>query len=169
MVGTINFYDREGERQHTVCLAATPQYGKATFLDRLEAEVSHVKAKYPRAHYAGIADGARGNWEFLRRAHRHSGRGLLACGGISGQGGGSALPGAAHDASDMDGRQLSHPETRDRGRGHDPEAVEIAVEGATVGERQRGCATSDHLLHRGDPEPGACRLRGPPSWGRRSR
>ena len=67
MVGAISFYDREGERQHTIYLAATPEYGKATFLDRLEAEVSHVKAKYPRAHYAGIADGAKGNWEFLRR------------------------------------------------------------------------------------------------------
>src|SRR3954452_17803780 len=67
MVGTISLYDREGERQHTIYLAATPEYGKATFLGRLEAEVSHVKAKYPRAHYAGIADGAKGNWEFLKR------------------------------------------------------------------------------------------------------
>ena len=37
MVGTIGFYDRDGERQHTIYLAATPEYGKATFLDRLEA------------------------------------------------------------------------------------------------------------------------------------
>jgi hypothetical protein len=67
MVGTISFYDREGQRQHTIYLAATPEYGKATFLARLEAEVSQVKAKYPQAHYAGIADGAKGNWEFLER------------------------------------------------------------------------------------------------------
>jgi hypothetical protein len=67
MVGTISFYDRAGERQHTIYLAATPEYGKATFLGRLEAEVSQVKAKYPEAHYAGIADGAKGNWEFLER------------------------------------------------------------------------------------------------------
>jgi hypothetical protein len=67
MVGTISFYDREGQRQHTIYLAATPEYGKKTFLARLEAEVSHVKAKYPHAHYAGIADGAKGNWEFLER------------------------------------------------------------------------------------------------------
>jgi len=67
MVGTISFYDREGQRQHTIYLAATPEYGKATFLGRLEAEVSHVKAMYPRARYAGIADGAKGNWEFLER------------------------------------------------------------------------------------------------------
>lgn len=67
MVGTISLYDREGQRQHTIYLAATPEYGKATFLRRLEAEVAHVKATYPHAHYAGIADGAKGNWEFLER------------------------------------------------------------------------------------------------------
>jgi len=67
MVGTISFYDREGERQHTIYLAATPEYGKATFLSRLEAEVAHVKSKYPHARYAGIADGAKGNWDFLKR------------------------------------------------------------------------------------------------------
>ena len=67
MVGTISFDDRAGERQHTLSLAATPEYGKVTFLGRLEAEVSQVKAKYPQAHYAGIADGATGNWEFLER------------------------------------------------------------------------------------------------------
>ena len=67
MVGTISFYDGEGERQHTIYLAATPEYGKATFLGRLEAEVAHVKATYPGAHCVGIADGAKGNWEFLER------------------------------------------------------------------------------------------------------
>jgi hypothetical protein len=65
MVGTIGFYNKAGERQHTIDMAATPEYGKATFLGRLESEVARVKAKYPAAHYVGIADGARGNWEFL--------------------------------------------------------------------------------------------------------
>jgi hypothetical protein len=65
MVGTIGFYDKAGERQHTIYMAATPEYGKATFLDRLDREVDRVKALYPRAHYVGIADGARGNWDFL--------------------------------------------------------------------------------------------------------
>jgi hypothetical protein len=67
MVGTLSFYDREGERQHTVYLAATPEYGKAKFLGRLEAEIGHAKAKCPEAHYVGIADGAKGNWDFLGR------------------------------------------------------------------------------------------------------
>src|SRR5512142_1537226 len=67
MVGTLSFYDREGERQHTVYLAATPEFGKAKFLGRLEAEIDRAKAKSPDARYVGIADGAKGNWEFLGR------------------------------------------------------------------------------------------------------
>src|SRR3954469_494266 len=67
MVGTLAFDDAEGERQHTVYLAATPEYGKAKFLGRLEAEIGRAKAKCPEAHYVGIADGAKGNWEFLGR------------------------------------------------------------------------------------------------------
>jgi hypothetical protein len=67
MVGTLAFYDAEGERQHTASLAATPEYGKAKFLGRLEAEIGRAKAKCPDAHSVGIADGAKGNWEFLGR------------------------------------------------------------------------------------------------------
>src|SRR4051812_36718991 len=67
MVGTIGFYDQAGERQHTIYRAATPEYGKATFLDRMEREIERVKAAYPQAHYIGIADGAGGNWSFLER------------------------------------------------------------------------------------------------------
>jgi hypothetical protein len=67
MVGTIGLYDSEGQRQQTIYLAATPEYGKATFLDRMEREVERVKAAYPHARYVGLADGAVGNWEFLGR------------------------------------------------------------------------------------------------------
>jgi len=67
MVGTIGFYDAEGDRQHTIYLAATPEYGKATFLDRMGREIERVKAAYPQARYVGLADGAKGNWDFLGR------------------------------------------------------------------------------------------------------
>jgi hypothetical protein len=67
MVGTIGFYDKAGERQHTTYMAATPEYGKATFLDRMEQEIERAKSLYPHAHYVGIADGAGGNWDFLGR------------------------------------------------------------------------------------------------------
>jgi hypothetical protein len=67
MVGTLAFYDGEGERLHTIYLAATPEYGKAKFLGHLEAEIGRAKERYPGAHYVGIADGAKGNWDFLGR------------------------------------------------------------------------------------------------------
>jgi hypothetical protein len=67
MVGTIALYDKAGERQHTIYMAATPEYGKATFLERMEREIGRVKAAYPQAHYVGIADGTQGNWDFLGR------------------------------------------------------------------------------------------------------
>jgi hypothetical protein len=67
MAGTIGFYDAEGERQQTIYLGATPEYGKATFLGRMEREIARVKAAYPGARYVGLADGAKGNWEFLSR------------------------------------------------------------------------------------------------------
>ena len=65
MVGTIGFYDKAGGRQHTIYMAATPEYGKATFLGRMEREIGRVKEAYPQAHYVGIADGTQGNWDFL--------------------------------------------------------------------------------------------------------
>jgi hypothetical protein len=65
MVGTIGFYDGQGQRQHTIYLAATPEYGKATFRSRLAAELERVKASHPGAEYVGLGDGAKDNWAFL--------------------------------------------------------------------------------------------------------
>ena len=67
MVGTISLYDALGERQHTIYIGATPEYGKASFLERLEREIGRTKARYPQATYIGIADGAASNWQFLNR------------------------------------------------------------------------------------------------------
>ena len=67
MVGTLALYDAHGERQHTIYLGATPQYGKADFIARLEREIAHVKALYPEATYVGIADGTKTNWTFLEQ------------------------------------------------------------------------------------------------------
>jgi hypothetical protein len=65
MVGTLSLYDRHGERLHTVYVGATPEYGQAAFMERMEREIAHVKQLYPKAVYVGIADGAQSNWEFL--------------------------------------------------------------------------------------------------------
>ena len=67
MVGTISLYDKAGERQHTIYMGATPEYGKASFLERLEREIERTKARYPEAIYIGIADGAASNWQFLKK------------------------------------------------------------------------------------------------------
>jgi hypothetical protein len=66
MVGTISLYDALGERQHTIYIGATPEYGKASFLERLEREIQRTKERYPKATYIGIADGAASNWQFLQ-------------------------------------------------------------------------------------------------------
>lgn len=67
MVGTISLYDKKGERMHSTYVAATPEYGKETFLSRVEKEISDVKKSYPDVRYVGIADGAKDNWPFLKQ------------------------------------------------------------------------------------------------------
>lgn len=67
MVGTISLYDAQGERQHTTYIGASPEYGKATFLERLEREIAHVRQRYPQAKYVGVADGANDNGSFLEQ------------------------------------------------------------------------------------------------------
>lgn len=67
MVGTISLYNENGDRQHTIYIGAAPEYGKASFMKRLEKEIAHVKKTYPKALYIGIADGAKTNWPFLKK------------------------------------------------------------------------------------------------------
>ena len=65
MVGTLGFYDKDGERLHTIYTAATPEYGKLTSFQRFDREVDRVKAAHPAALYVGLADGAKENWLYL--------------------------------------------------------------------------------------------------------
>ena len=65
MVGTVGYYDKEGERLHTIYVSAPPEYGKSKFLSRLSNEISRAKDLYPDALYIGIADGAKDNWGYL--------------------------------------------------------------------------------------------------------
>jgi hypothetical protein len=74
MVGTLSFYDHAGERQHSIYLAAAPEYGKSAFLQRLEREILRAKQHFPAALYLGIADGAASNWRFLEQ---HTDRQLI--------------------------------------------------------------------------------------------
>ena len=74
MVGNISLYDVTGKRQHTIYLGEAPEYGKGTFLYRLEKEIGTIKKQYPDVLYLGIADGAKNNWTFLEK---HTSRQLL--------------------------------------------------------------------------------------------
>ena len=74
MAGTLSFYDGEGERPHTIYLAAAPEYGKQEFLQRMEREILRAKQHFPVALYLGIADGAASNWRFLEQ---HTDRQLI--------------------------------------------------------------------------------------------
>ena len=65
MVGTISLYDAQGVRQHTTYVAASPEYGKSTFLNRMEREVESMSELFPKAYRQGLADGASENWDFL--------------------------------------------------------------------------------------------------------
>lgn len=67
MVGSLSLYDAKGDRQYTIYLGARPEYGKAEFKARLEREIKRIKELYPTAEYIGIADGAKNNWDFLKR------------------------------------------------------------------------------------------------------
>jgi hypothetical protein len=66
MVGTLSFYDRAGDRLHTTYIASAPEYGKETFKEHLTREIERTKIRFPSAHYLGVADGAKENWEFLK-------------------------------------------------------------------------------------------------------
>lgn len=65
MVGTLAFYNKDGQRLHTVYTAATPEYGKLTFFERFDRELDRAKAACPEARYVGLADGAKDNWLYL--------------------------------------------------------------------------------------------------------
>ena len=65
MVGTIALYGKDGVRQHTTYVAASPEYGKATFKIKLDKLIREPQQSYPTAQFIGIADGAKENWKFL--------------------------------------------------------------------------------------------------------
>jgi hypothetical protein len=67
MCGSIGFYDSDGERLHTIYCAATPEYGKEKFKEKLSREIELVQRAFPNVLYVGVADGAKDNWIFLKQ------------------------------------------------------------------------------------------------------
>ena len=66
MCGTIALFDRKGDRLHTIYTAASPEYGKEKFLNKLSLEIDRISKLYPKAPIIGLADGAASNWTFLK-------------------------------------------------------------------------------------------------------
>lgn len=68
MVGTIALYNDQAQRLHTTYIGQDPEYGKATFFDRMEREIGRYRVEYPEVtKWIAIADGARENWLWLER------------------------------------------------------------------------------------------------------
>jgi hypothetical protein len=71
MVGTISFYDSEGQRLHTIYQAQSPPEqvadGKESFWRQMDTQVKKIKALYPRARYTGVSDGAPDLATWLKR------------------------------------------------------------------------------------------------------
>jgi hypothetical protein len=65
MAGTISLYNSAGKRLHTICVGATPEYGKAKFRERFLRELNRVKSAFGNIPYVGLGDGAKDNWTFL--------------------------------------------------------------------------------------------------------
>jgi len=61
MVGTIAFYDHQGQREHLIYVAGSPEYRKSKFIKNFEEETGKIKSTYPNAKYVGIADGTHTN------------------------------------------------------------------------------------------------------------
>ena len=70
MVGTIGFYDQAGERQHTISMAATPEYGKATFLGGWTGKWSGSRSCTPRRVTWGSPTGRAGTGISSSRGRR---------------------------------------------------------------------------------------------------
>jgi hypothetical protein len=67
MVGTVSLYDAEGSRQHTIYIGATPEYGKALFLERLEREIQRTRSSLSSSDLCWHCRWSASNWQFLTR------------------------------------------------------------------------------------------------------
>ena len=131
MVGTLSFYDAEGERRHTIYLAAAPEYGKHEFTRRLEREIARAKQHYPEARYLGIADGAPGNWSFLEQ---HTERQLIDFFHVSEYVGKIAQARFPQRNAEGKRSRWQHQQCSDLKR--DPKAVDVLIkEAATLARR----------------------------------
>ncbi|MDR1085865.1 MAG: hypothetical protein LBP22_13680 [Deltaproteobacteria bacterium] len=62
MAGVVSLADKDCGRRSAVYAGEVPEYGKETFLERLELELSGAESLLPNAAVQGIAGGAAHNW-----------------------------------------------------------------------------------------------------------
>ena len=65
-VGTVSFWDKDGERLKTIYLGQMPSYRKLGLVARLEKEFAAVHRERPDLHVVLASDGAPTQWEELR-------------------------------------------------------------------------------------------------------
>ncbi len=78
MVGTISLYNQKGERQHTTYIAAAPEYGRETFLGRLQLEVETVK-QLSQCPLSMVCQWRTRKLGFSEYCNQHPNIGLLPC------------------------------------------------------------------------------------------
>lgn len=66
-VGTVSFWDKEGELLKTTYLGEMPCYLKGTLVERLEREFADVHAERPALRVVLASDGAETQWRSLRQ------------------------------------------------------------------------------------------------------
>ena len=65
-VGTVSFWDKDGEHLKTIYLAEMPESRKVSLVERLEAELRAVVAERPDLRVVLASDGAPSHWTSLR-------------------------------------------------------------------------------------------------------
>lgn len=68
-VGTVAFYDAEGENLRTIYLAQMPESGKATIASELEKELTDVLTERPELDVCFASDGAEQHWSLFEGMH----------------------------------------------------------------------------------------------------
>ncbi|AGA90283.1 hypothetical protein Thimo_1496 [Thioflavicoccus mobilis 8321] len=135
MVATLSFYDHAGERQHSLYLAAAPEYGKPVFLQRLEREIARAKQQLPNARYLGIADGAASNRRFLGQ---HTDRQLIDFFHATEYVG--KLAQAADPRRHAEGQRAQWQREHCHMLKHDPKALDVLIGEAAALSRRPGLA-----------------------------
>ena len=116
MAGALSFYDHDGERQHTIYLAAAPEYGKQTFLARLEREIARQAVLSKRA-VSGHCRWRLRQLDISRAAHAATADRLFPCHRVHRQARTGAVSAAARRAATgrLAAHSLPHPQARPRG------------------------------------------------------